>query len=199
MVVQASTAVKRARADHFNTPGTCQMWTRELYSSPSVGDVDSDGDADAVDGWKSEPLKARHTDRKPPLGSPVAWSGGRSGFGHRAISLGPIDGVYMIRSTDAGGSGQVATVPLSWVERHWGLTYLGWSETIGGTPIPGLKTGVRPEPKPEPPKPKLTSRGKRIDESIKVLTRALNATKDADRKRLIRRSLLILERIAMIR
>jgi hypothetical protein len=199
MVATAQTAVKRAQADHFNTPGTCQMWTRLLFGAPSAGDQDGDGDADAVDGWKSEPLKARHTNRQPPKGAPVAWSGGRSGFGHRAISVGQVDGVYYVRSTDAGGAGKVATVPLGWVEQHWGLNYLGWSETIDGIVIPGLKIQSEPKPKPEPPIKKLTSRGVRVDESIKVLTRALRQTKDEQRQRLLKRALLILERIPKIK
>ncbi len=199
MVATAQTAVKRAQADHFNVPGTCQLWTRGLFGAPSAGDQDGDGDADAVDGWKSEPLKARHTDRRPPKGAPCAWSGGGSGYGHRAISVGQVDGVYYIRSTDAGGSGRIATVPLHWFEERWGLHYLGWSETIDGAPIPGLKVGVEPAPKPEPPIKKLTSRGKRVDESIKVLSRALKATKNEDRQRHLRRALLQLERIAMIK
>lgn len=199
MVASAGIAVKRAKADNFNTPGTCQMWTRELFSAPSSGDQDGDGDADAVDGWKDEPLKARHTDRKPPAGAPVAWSGGRSGFGHRAISLGPVNGVYMIRSTDAGGAGRVATVPLSWVERNWGLHYLGWSETIAGQRIPGLRVRPQPEPKPEPkPKP-LTSRGKRVDHALNELEKAMKATKDPKRKRLLTRAVSIVERVPMVK
>lgn len=197
MVATAQEAVKRARASSFNTPGTCQLWTRTQYSAGSAGDRDHDGDADAVDGWKSEPLSARHTDRKPPLGAPVAWSGGRSGFGHRAISLGPVDGVYMIRSTDAGGSGRVATVPLGWVERNWGLHYLGWSETITGTKIPGLKVGVAPEPKPEPVVKQKTSRGARIDKALDELEASLKATKNRDRKLYIRLAIAVLEKIPL--
>lgn len=197
MVNSAQVAVNRARASNFNTPGTCQLWTRTQYAAGSAGDQDHDGDADAVDGWKSEPVSARHSDRKPPLGAPVAWSGGRSGFGHRAISLGPINGVYMIRSTDAGGSGRVATVPLSWVERNWGLHYLGWSETITGTPIPGLKTGNAPEPKPEPVVKQKTSRGARIDKALDELEASLKATKSKDRKLYLRLAIAVLEKIPL--
>jgi hypothetical protein len=119
----------------------CQSWTRTIFGAPSVGDVDHDRDADAVDGWKSEPTSKRHTDRHPPRGVPVAWGGGSHGNGHRAVSLGN----GKIRSTDAGGRGRVATVDLDWPEKAWGLTYLGWSETISGLEIPV------PE-KPKPPK-----------------------------------------------
>lgn len=138
MVNGREEAARNAERSMTNTPGFCQLWTRNLYGAPSSGDVDRDGDSDAVDGWKSEPTSARHPgDRRPPRGTPVAWGGGARGFGHRAISLGPNkEGIYMIRSTDAGGSGKVATVPLSFPEERWGLTYLGWSETITGQVIP---------------------------------------------------------------
>jgi len=134
MIHDRETAARRAEASHSNKPGTCQLWTRTMFGAPSAGDRDHDGDSDAVDGWNSEPVSARHPgDRNPPRGVPVAWSGGRNGYGHRAISLGN----GLIRSTDAGGPGVVATVDLGWVERNWGLRYLGWSETITGHPIPG--------------------------------------------------------------
>lgn len=159
MVFNREEAAVRAENSKTNVPGTCQKWTREILGAPSAGDVDRDGDADAVDGWKSEPADRRHTGRMPPRGTPVAWSGGRSGFGHRALSLGPNkEGTYMIRSTDAGGSGKVATVELGWVERNWGLTYLGWSETITGILIPFNI---------EPP-----SRGERVDTALTKLKRA---------------------------
>lgn len=115
-----------------NTPGYCQAWTRGIIGVHSVGDVDGDGDADAVDGWKSEPDWAKHFDRNPPAGVPVAWSGGRNGYGHRAISAGN----GRIVSTDAGGIGRISTVPLDWVEKNWGMKYLGWSETMSGVKIP---------------------------------------------------------------
>lgn len=132
MVYNREEAAKRAEASKTNVPGTCQLWTRTMFGAPSAGDQDGDHDADAVDGWKSEPVSKRHTGRNPPRGTPVAWSGGSNGNGHRAISLGN----GKIRSTDAGGSGKVATVDLGWVEKNWGLRYLGWSETISGQQIP---------------------------------------------------------------
>lgn len=134
-------AVKRALASKANVPNTCQLWTRTMFGAPSAGDYDGDGASDAEDGWKSEPAKYQHPgDRHPPAGVPVSYGGGSSDNGHRAISLGG----GMIRSTDAGGWGKVATVPLDWPERAWGLKYLGWSETCDGWLIPV----------PAPPKPK---------------------------------------------
>lgn len=189
MVFSAKEAARRARASTRNVPGTCQLWTRTQLGAGSAGDQDGDGDADAVDGWKSEPVSARVTDRKPPEGAPVAWSGGRNGFGHRAISLGPNDkGAYMIRSTDAGGSGVVATVDLAWVERNWGLHYLGWSRTITGIPIPGLE-------KKEP----FDSRGPKVDEAIKDLAAAERRTPEREaRDAKLDRALKILRKIPFI-
>lgn len=147
MVYNREEAAKRAEASRTNVRGMCQQWTRDIFGAPSVGDVDRDGDADAVDGWKSEPVAKRHTDRHPPRGVPVSWAGGRNGHGHRAVSLGN----GKIRSTDAGGSGRVATVDLNWPEKTWGLTYLGWSETISGIQIPVPKEPSVPGPKRIPP------------------------------------------------
>jgi CW_7 repeat len=123
----------------------CQLWTRTIFGAPSVGDVDFDGDADAVDGWKKEP-KRHPGDRHPPRGVPLAWSGGSKGHGHRAVSLGN----QMVRSIDVYGPGSVGTVRLDWFEKNWDMKYLGWSETISGLmiPLPIL-------PKPAPPKKSL--------------------------------------------
>jgi hypothetical protein len=191
-ILDRDQAADRAATSQTNVPGTCQLWTRTQYLAPSAGDRDADGDADAVDGWKSEPPHARHTDRHPPRGVPVAWSGGRNGYGHRAISLGG----GLIRTTDGNGPGRVATRELGWVERTWGLTYLGWSETITGIPIP---RPPRPEPEPVPPPavdrgPK--TRGTRIDQAVRRL-RHVKAT--GQRKTLADRALEILLRIPTFR
>lgn len=153
MVYDRETAARRAEASVINTPDGCQYETRLIFDAPSVGDFDGDGAADAEDGWKSEPAHAKHTDRHPPRGVPVAYLGGSHDNGHRAISLGN----GMIRSTDAGGRGRWATVPLDWPEKTWGLTYAGWSETIDGVQIP-LPPAVRePAPaQPAPTQPKVT-------------------------------------------
>lgn len=164
MVRNREEAARHAEASTSNIPGACQLWTRTQFDAPSVGDVDHDKDADAVDGWKSEPEAARHPgDRNPPRGVPVAWGGGSRGFGHRAVSLGR----GKIRSSDAGGLGKVATVDLGWVEREWGLTYLGWSATISGQVIPLA-----------PKKPT------RVSEARKLLKAALElAKKEGNEKR----------------
>lgn len=155
-----SQAWAAAKATLTNQIGFCQAVTRGWLDAPSAGDFDGDGAADAEDGWKKEPLSARRSDRKPPKGYPVTYLGGSHDNGHRALSAGPIDGVWHIRSTDAGGPGRVATVPLSWPETHWGLTYAGWSTTMDGVPIP-------PDAKPKP-----LSKGWRVDQAEKLVDRA---------------------------
>lgn len=123
-----------------NTIGMCQAWTRGIIGQDAVGDVDGDGDADAIDGWKSEPNSAKHTGPAPE-GVPGAWSGGRSGFGHRAVSLGN----DRWASTDAPVAGLVGVVNTKWFSDNWGMTYLGWSDTMSGELIPDPKAQVLPK------------------------------------------------------
>lgn len=144
MIFDREEAARRAEAATTNTPGTCQLWTRTIFGADSAGDRDGDGDADAVDGWKSEPLPARHADRNPPRGVAGAFSGGSKGFGHRVVTLGG----GKLRSTDMGDDGRyrpghVGTVTIEQVERAMGVKWLGWSETITGQPIP-LPVAAKP-------------------------------------------------------
>lgn len=176
-------AVAKAKSISSNVPGTCQLWVRNLFLAPSAGDQDGDGDADAVDGWKSEPANARHYDKNPPLGAPLAWAGGRNGYGHRAIHIGGGN----IRHTDAGGSGRVGTTDIDWVQRNWGLIYLGWSETITGQKIDF----------PEPPKP---TRGYRVDLALRKLRKALTeAERGTARYRYLERAIRVLQKIEIKR
>lgn len=193
MVYTRGEAADRSLEQTRNVPGTCQLVTRTWFGAASAGDFDGDGDADAVDGWKSEPEIAKHRgDRKPPRGTPVAWSGGRNGYGHRAISLGHnAAGVYYIRSTDAGGVGVVATVPLSWVEEHWGLHYEGWSSTIDGEQIP-----IEPHHAATPSKPEPKTRGDKVDEALAALR---DAKGKGPRRELIEEAIDALKKISYLR
>lgn len=180
MVNNRAEAVEAALRTTRNVPNTCQLVTRGWFNAPSVGDFDGDGAADAEDGWKSEPLSARHGDRNPPAGVPVSYLGGSRDNGHRAISLGN----GKIRSTDAGGSGVTATVDLAWPERTWGLKYVGWSETIDGIPIPPIP--------PTGPK----TRGENVDEALRRLARAEKLAKDGTvRDTRLKRAIAVLKRI----
>lgn len=133
MVYNRKESANRARQSvgRENTPGMCQLFTRGIFGAPSVGDVDGDGDADAVDGWKHEPESAKRNGTAPE-GVPGAWSGGGSGFGHRATSIG--NGRWV--STDAPVRGRVGVVDTAWFRDNWNMTYLGWSTTISGIEIP---------------------------------------------------------------
>lgn len=147
VIANREQAARRAEQSTRATVGMCQAWTRGIYGAPSAGDVDLDGDADAIDGWKLE--THRHAgDRNPPRGVPLTWKGGSHGHGHRAISLGN----KRVRSIDVNGAGTVGTVSLGWFEENWGMEYVGWSETISGILIPlGVPVSV---PKPSAPQRK---------------------------------------------
>lgn len=152
-----SQAIEKAKGQTRNVVGTCQLNVRTWFNAPSAGDQDGDGDADAVDGWKSEPLSARHYgDRNPPRGRPLAFKGGRLGYGHRALS-----GVNSVFSTDmynnryrAGYTSRVTGTSTSdaiaKIEAAMGVTYVGWSDTIDGQPIP-KEAPVLVRPKRTPP------------------------------------------------
>lgn len=86
----------------------------------------------AISQWQN--AKRKHTNKKAPVGAPMYYRGGK--YGHVVLYVG--DG--MVRSTDAGGSGKMATVPIEWFQRAWGYEYLGWSEDLGGKMIDFDKT-----------------------------------------------------------
>jgi hypothetical protein len=123
MAYSAERTARNAENDRYNAPGyclqVCRTWAGigARYGTASTA-------------WYN--TNDRHPgSRKPPRGSAVYWTGGSHGYGHIAISLGN----GRIRSTDAGGSGRVATVPLSWIESHWGLRYAGWAWDINESTI----------------------------------------------------------------
>lgn len=136
-------ALRNANEQKRNVPGTCQKVTRGWFNAPSAGDQDGDGDFDAVDGWVSEPVRARHEgDRNPPIGVPLSFSGGSKGYGHRCISNGPSG---QARSTDMSNgrysAGNVGNTSIPQIENSMGVHYLGWSDTIDGWAIPN-ESGV---------------------------------------------------------
>lgn len=146
-------------------PRTCQKWTRELVKAGSVGDFDGDGAADAEDGWKAEPSWAKHVgDRNPPAGVPGYWEGGGEDNGHRAWFVGNADLV----GVDSPANGKIGRVHIDWVERNWGLRYVGWTETISGIRIP---TG-NPPTKPKEPRP-----GTKLGIALEQLRSKLRAAK----------------------
>lgn len=171
-------AVQAALQDKYNTPRYCQLVTRTWFNAPSAGDVDGDGAADAEDGWKREPKSARRYDRNPPRGVPVTWLGGSQDNGHRAISLGG----GKVRSTDAAGAGKIGTVDLDWVERNWGMAYVGWSTTMNGYEIP-LPPKVE-APKPKKPTLVEKARQKLVEAHMNAREQGLKGRAEAIRKAL---------------
>lgn len=122
---------RAALADVYRPAGMCARWTREQYGIGPSGDADGDGDVDAIDAWKR--AVGKHPgDRNPPPGVPVFWSGGSKGHGHVAMSW--PNG--RVRGTDSPTSGRIGTVDFDWIERAWGLRYLGWAEGLSGVLIP---------------------------------------------------------------
>ncbi|GAA4700228.1 hypothetical protein [Nocardioides conyzicola] len=122
----AAETVAAAEASAYNIPGHCLGWAREQADIPSRY-------ADAATAW--EHARGRHPgDLTPPEGAAVYWLGGSGGHGHVAISVGG----GLVRSSDAGGYGVVATVPLRRLTREWHLTYVGWSDSVNGYRIPGV-------------------------------------------------------------
>lgn len=172
-------AIHVASNQTTNRVGTCQLNVHEWFAAPAAGDVDHDGDADAVDGWESEPAKYRIVgDRNPDLvGVPVSFHGGSRGFGHRALLMKP----GHIRSTDMSNNryapGITSTVSaattseaLAIIERSMGVTYTGVSKTIDGYLIPNFAQVT-----PNPPRPQ--TRGVRVDRSLRRLRKSLAAAK----------------------
>jgi hypothetical protein len=190
-------AIEKASAQKTNRVGTCQFNVHEWFDAPSVGDQDHDGDADAVDGWESEPKAYRITGTRNPnvVGVPVAFGGGSRGFGHRALLMNP----GAIRSTDMLDNryspGHTSTVraattseALSIIENAMGVHYLGASKTISGILIPNFRQTT---PKP----PSRQTRGARVDLSLRKLRMALAQAKTPLRKRMLRAAIASLMKI----
>lgn len=84
----------------------------------------------AIGAWDATKHKHRG-DSNPPAGVPVFWSGGSSGDGHVAFSLGG----GSIISTDLPYPGHISKAQLSDVQAAWGLKYLGWTEDLEGVRV----------------------------------------------------------------
>lgn len=132
MVYRASVCARNAENDRHNTPGYCLQQVRTWCGIPARYGT-------AALAWAN--TNDRHTDRRPPRGAPVFWTGGSHGYGHIALSLGDRnrDGTFLVRSTDVNGWGGIGTVDLGWFERHWGLHYAGWAWDLNEVRIPHVK------------------------------------------------------------
>lgn len=127
MVNDAETTARNAEQTTSNDPGMCLQWSRQRAAIGSYY-------GDAATAWHN--TNDRYPgNRNPPRGSMVFWTGGGSGYGHIAPSLGG----GQVRSTDSGGKGKPATVDLDWPVRNWGLVYAGWAWDVNEVTIPHEK------------------------------------------------------------
>lgn len=114
----------RAEADTANNPGMCLQWSRECAGiGPRY--------PDATTAWHNATQRRIGSLVTPPRGVFVYWTGGARGFGHIAVSLGN----GLVRSSDAGGSGRIATVRIAWVEQTWGHRFAGWADNVNGVTL----------------------------------------------------------------
>jgi len=114
-------AAKAFKEKKTNKVNMCLFECQEIY--PTLHLYPS-----AWSQWNN--AKKKHTSLKHiPIGAPIYLRGGN--FGHVVLYVGN----GHVRSTDAGGRGVMATVPLEWFEKAWGYIPVGWSEDLGGKDI----------------------------------------------------------------
>jgi hypothetical protein len=127
MVRNAEQTATTAEARTSNPPGYCLQWSRECASIAALY-------PDAATAWRYA-IHRHKGDRNVPRGAMAYWVGGSSGYGHIAVGFGN----GRVRSTDAGGAGNVATVDVGWFDKHWpSITYVGWADNVNDVIIPGV-------------------------------------------------------------
>jgi hypothetical protein len=123
-------AIAWAKAGHGDgIAGHCLKNVADAFDAPH-------GVPDAYASWVKAggakgPNTHTSTTENPPPNVPIYWSGGHHGDGHVAIS----DGAGWCWSTEQPTAGKFRRCRVSDIHREWGLTYLGWSETINGKRI----------------------------------------------------------------
>ena len=103
--------------------GLCLVFTRSAFNVAAKH-------PDAATAWGKAKFKHSTADT-PPLGVPVWWTGGGSGFGHVVVSAGG----GFCWSSDIKRRGKVDKVPISSISRAWGLKYQGWTEDLNGVQV----------------------------------------------------------------
>lgn len=201
-----SVAMANARKSRTAKKGSCQLWTRTMFNAPSAGDQDGDGDADANDGWLSEPKKYRHADLNFPGGvSGYFKNESGHGFGHRVVTLdnGLVRSIDFDTKTKSYKPGTVGTGTPGEVARALGLVWMGWAQSISGHLIPDdEKPAPKPTPKPTPKPPvKKTSRGLTVDAALQSLGKARSTTKktSVDRLKAIDSAIVEVKKIPFIK
>lgn len=94
----------------------CLAFVAQAYGLPASGSNY------AIDAFNRLPAGQKFTDRNPTPGALMYWKG-TSAPGHVAIYIGN----GQIASTDIGGNGKIAIVPMNAPETKWGQKYVGWS------------------------------------------------------------------------
>lgn len=124
-------AVAWAR-NHMRWPqGYCLQYVRTCF------DVGSKY-YDATTAWENARYKHRTENGGAcPRAVPIWWTGGSSGHGHVALSIGG----GMCISTDAAGPGKNARININELTRRWGLNFQGWTEDINGVRVYDSKAG----------------------------------------------------------
>lgn len=114
-------AVQKALSTTRNAVGMCDKWVASYYG------YSSSGYATAITHWNSIPASEKHPgDTNAPAGALVFWSGGSTGAGHVALSLGG----GKIVSTDYPRSGITSTTTIDAISNGWGEHYQGWSKPV---------------------------------------------------------------------
>lgn len=114
----AAQAIAKAKSFKSYAVGMCDRFVAEAYG------FSSSGYATAVKNWQGTPTSLKHPgDWNAPAGALMYWSGGSTGAGHVAISLGN----GSIISTDATGPGTVGVIDARVPTNKWGHPYLGWT------------------------------------------------------------------------
>jgi hypothetical protein len=114
-------AIQNAIKTTRNAVGMCDKWVAQYYG------FSSSGYATAITHWNSISSDKKHPgDTNAPAGALVFWSGGSTGAGHVAISLGG----GKIISTDYPRSGITSTTTIDAISNGWGEHYMGWSAPV---------------------------------------------------------------------
>lgn len=120
-MLSPSQAIKNALATTRNAVGMCDKWVAQYYG------YSSSGYTTAAVHWNSIPPGDKHPgDTNPPAGALVFWTGGSSGAGHVALSLGG----GKIISTDYPRSGITSQTDINAITNGWGEHYAGWSTPV---------------------------------------------------------------------
>lgn len=133
-----------------NWVGWCLLYTQTAFHSGWAG-------SNAWEAWNDH-VKIKHQDRNIPSGMYVPiWFSGYHGMGHSCIYK---DGHIWSTPLHAGFTAAQWN-SIEEVEQHYGVSYVGWSEDIGGTqvveytpdPVPAPTPPPEPVPVPEAPAP----------------------------------------------